>query len=57
MFLHFLPKNSATKLIGVLSYKYLLITVGAKKATGLAEQLVRPIKTIAQIILNILDPL
>tara|TARA_B100001057_G_scaffold245799_2_gene246131 strand:+ start:12678 stop:12872 length:195 start_codon:yes stop_codon:yes gene_type:complete len=56
IFSHLLPKNSAIKLIGVLSYKYLLTTVGAKKATGLDEQLVSPRKTNAQKTLNILDP-
>ena len=44
------------KLIGVLSYKYLLIIVGAKKVTGPDEQLVNPRKINAQKILNILDP-
>ena len=56
IFSHLLPKSSAIKLIGVLSYKYLLITVGAKKATGLDEQLVSPRKTNIQKTLNILDP-
>ena len=56
IFSHLLPKNSAIKLIGVLSYKYWLITVGAKKATGLDEQLVSPRKTNAQKTLNIFDP-
>ena len=56
IFSHLLPKNSAMKLIGVLSYKYLLIIVGAKKVTGPDEQLVNPRKINAQKILNILDP-
>ena len=56
IFSHLLPKNSAIKLIGVLSYKYLLITVGAKRATGSDEQLVSPRKTNAQKTLTILDP-
>ena len=56
IFSHLLPKNSAIKLIGLLSYKYWLITVGAKKATGFDEQLVSPRKTNVQKTLNILDP-
>ena len=56
IFSHLLPKNSAIKLIGVLSYKYLLITVGAKRVTGSDEQLVSPRKTNAQKTLTILDP-